>query len=67
MSWDLSADIAPVAAEIYAVSGKPYLEAVEECVVVGEKVLPTGKRIRLYHGKKFTIGRTLFTYVEKDL
>ncbi len=67
MSWDLSADIAPVAAEIYAVSGKPYLEAVEECVVVGEKVLPAGKRIRLYHGKKFTIGRTLFTYVEKDL
>ncbi len=67
MSWDLSADIAPVAAVIYAVSGKPYLEAVEECVTVDGKVLVEGKRIRLYHGRKFMIGKTLFTYVEKDI
>ena len=26
-----------------------------------------GKEVWLYHGKSFTIGRTTFTYIEKDL
>ena len=32
----------------------------------GEAIV-SGQTVRLYHGKSFTIGNTIFTYIEKDM
>ena len=66
LSWDIQSVIAPVQAEIYMHHGTPRLYALEDGVFVNGKPLTVGKGIRLYHGKSFSIGQTLFTYIEKD-
>ncbi len=67
MSWDFASDIAAVQATITNQRGKLYLTAEEEGVMVDDRPLPPESRIRLYHGRKFCIGKTTFTYVEKDI
>lgn len=67
LSWDLDSDIAPIAAEVIREHGKVFLTATDYGVVVGSRELAVDARVRLYHGKKFSIGRTTFTYVEKDV
>ena len=43
------------------------LVAMENGVYVdNDKPLPIGKEIWLHHGRRFTIGNTTFTYIEKD-
>ena len=66
MSWDYGSQIAPLQASITREKGKLYLTAEEEGVMVNDRPLAIEDKIQLYHGQKFTIGKTVFTYVEKD-
>lgn len=66
LSWDIQSIIAPVQAEIVLTHGVPRLFALEEGVFAGDKSLAVGKGYRLYHGRTFSIGKTTFTYIEKD-
>ncbi len=67
MSWDYGSKIAPVQGFISNEKDKLYLTAEEEGILVDEKPLAIGNKIQLYHGRKFTIGKTIFTYIEKDV
>lgn len=67
MSWDVNSAIAPVQAEILSSYGNIYLKPLEEGVFMDGKPLKVDKKIRLYHGTKFAIGQTIFTYVERDI
>lgn len=66
MSWDFGSKIAPKQGLISRIHGHLYLTAIEEGIIVDNKPLPINAKIALYHGKQFTIGKTLFTYIEKD-
>ena len=67
LSWDVNGTVAPLQAEIRQYRGSLRLCAIEEGVFIGDKPLPVGEEEWLYHGKRFTIGNTTFTYIEKDL
>lgn len=67
MTWDITSPIAPEQAEVKMINGYLYLTALEEGVVFDKKPLKTNVRKKLYHGTKFVIGKTTFTYLEKDL
>lgn len=67
MSWDLNGEIAPIQAEIRREGFSVFLRAVEDGVKLSNGQLEVEKEIRLYHGTKFQIGQTTFTYIEKDL
>ena len=67
MTWDLQSPIAPEQAMIQMSNGKLYLVALDDGVFFEKKPLRQNVRKRLYHGTKFLIGRTTFTYIEKDL
>ena len=66
LSWDVQSNIAPVQAEIRLIRKVPYLIALEPYVYVRGRQLKPNRKVRLYHGKQFTIGKTTFTYIEKD-
>jgi hypothetical protein len=66
LSWDVQSNIEPVKAEIRLIHKVPYLVALERGVCVGDKELAPNHRLRLTHGRSFTIGQTTFTYIEKD-
>lgn len=66
LSWDIQGDIAPIQAEIRMEHNTPYLTALEPGVYINGIPLEGNKKVRLYHGKTFTIGQTTFTYIEKD-
>lgn len=66
MTWDFRSQIAPIQAIITQEHGRLYLSAVEKGIIIEDHPLPINQKIQLYHGKKFTIGKTLFTYIEKD-
>lgn len=67
LSWDINGKAAPVQAEIRKYKRSMRLTALEEGVYVDNKPLAPEREIWLYHGRKFVIGNTTFTYVEKDL
>ncbi len=66
LSWDINSDVAPLQAQIEMIDNIPYLTAIEDGVYVKDKPLEVGQKARLYHGRSFTIGKTTFTYLEKD-
>lgn len=66
LSWDLESQIAPIQAELSYSSSVVCLRVVDGEVYKNNKLLAEGTVVPLYHGNKFTIGRTTFTYVEKD-
>lgn len=67
LSWDIESDVAPLQAEIRMRNGHPCLYACEDGVWKADDTpLEEGDSLRLYHGTKFRIGNTLFTYIEKD-
>ena len=66
LSWDIQSAIAPVQAEIRLWHKNPYLVALEQGVFINGKPVRVNRKLRLYHGKTFTIGNTTFTYIEKD-
>ena len=55
MDWDPTEGLDGVQAEVYMENDVPYY-----------KVLGTNQIIKLSHGTSFRIGRTVFTYLEKD-
>lgn len=67
MSWDINSTIAPKQAELTVIGGYVYLIPLENGVTFKGKPATIDKRIRLYHGNKFVIGQTTFTYVEHDV
>ena len=67
LSWDVNGNVSPVHAEIRPHRGSLRLTALEEGVLIGDRPLAPGEEEWLYHGRKFTIGNTTFTYIEKDL
>lgn len=66
LSWDIQSSIAPIQAEIRLMKNIPYLFALEPGVFISNKPLRINKKKRLYHGTTFVIGKTTFTYLEKD-
>jgi hypothetical protein len=66
LSWDVQSNIAPVQAEIRLIRKVPYLIALEPGVILYGRPLRTNVRVRLHHGRSFSIGHTTFTYIEKD-
>ena len=66
LSWDIQSDVAPVQAEIRFRNQRLYLKALEPGVFLNGRPARVDKKIRLYHGRTFTIGQTTFTYIEKD-
>ncbi len=66
LSWDLQSNIAPVQAEIRLRHKVPYLIPKHAGVFIKKLPLKPNIRIRLVHGRSFRIGKTTFTYVEKD-
>ena len=66
LSWDIQSNVAPIQAKIILRKKLPYLIALEPGVYIYGKPVEVNKKIRLYHGKTFTIGQTTFTYIEKD-
>ena len=66
LSWDIQSDVAPVQAKIKLIKKTPYLFAMEPGVFISGKPVRIDKKVRLYHGTTFLIGRTTFTYIEKD-
>lgn len=68
LSWDTTGVVAPVQAELRCQGDTVRLYAVEDGVYLkNSKPLEVGKSRQLYHGDSFEIGRTTFTYIEKDL
>ena len=67
LSWDLQGQVAPVHAEISMKKGVPRLVALEDGVLFSGKPLKVDKPKILHHGTTFQIGRTVFTYQEKDI
>ena len=67
LSWDLQSHVAPVHAEITMNKGVLRLKALEDGVTVGKRPLKVDRYRKLYHGTSFQIGRTVFTYQEKDI
>ena len=66
LSWDIQSEVAPVQAEIRLIKKTPYLLVMEPGVFISGKPVRVGKKVRLYHDTIFVIGRTTFTYIEKD-
>lgn len=66
LSWDLQSNIAPVQAEIRLRHKVPYLIPKHPGVFIKQLPLKPNIRIRLVHGRSFRIGKTTFTYIEKD-
>ena len=67
VTWDINSSIAPIQAKILSEHGNIYLIPLEEGVYIEDKMKKVDSKVRLYHGDKFRIGQTLFTYVEKDI
>jgi predicted component of type VI protein secretion system len=68
LSWDTTGVVAPVQAELRYQGNFVRLYALEDGVYLKDsKPLEVGKCYQLYHGDTFEIGRTTFTYLEKDL
>lgn len=67
MTWDITSPISPEQAEVTMINGDIYLVALDEGVTFNKEALKPNVKKRLYHGSKFVIGKTTFTYIEKDL
>lgn len=67
LSWDLQGNVAPVHAHLTLEKGIMRLMALEDGVLFRGKPLPVDKKVKLYHGRSFQIGNTVFTYLEKDI
>lgn len=67
MNWDDSTNIADKQVEIYLENDRPYCKALEDGTLLANgQMLQKNQTILLHHGTEFTIGNSLFTYIEKD-
>ena len=67
MSWDINSAIAPKQALLKMIGGNIYLIPQEQGVTFKGKPATIDKRHHLYHGDKFVIGQTTFSYIEHDV
>lgn len=66
MNWDDSEDISDRAVELYLENDRPYCRILDHGVTRQGRTLPKGIVVPLVHGSEFNIGKTRFTYIEKD-
>lgn len=67
LTWDINSSVAPIQAKVISEYGNIYLVPLEIGVCADGKPIKVNIRRHLYHGDKFTIGQTTFTYIEKDM
>ena len=67
MNWDDADNIADKQVEIYLENERPYCKALADGTLLANgQMLHKNQSILLTHGTEFTIGNSLFTYIEKD-
>lgn len=66
MNWDPTENICDRVVELYLENDRPYCKVVDNGVTQQGRTLPAGTTILLTHGSEFSIGKTRFTYIEKD-
>lgn len=67
MSWDINSYIAPVQLQVTLRRKGIYITPLEDGVFDDKDVaIPPEKSVLMRHGSKFRIGKTIFTYIEKD-
>jgi hypothetical protein len=67
MNWDDATNIADKQVEIYLENDRPYCKALEDGTFLSNgQMLQKNQVVLLSPGTEFTIGNTLFTYIEKD-
>lgn len=67
MNWDDAPNIAGKQVEIYLENDRPYCKALEDGTFLSNgQMLQKNQVILLTPGTEFTIGNSLFTYIEKD-
>ena len=67
MNWDDASNIADKQVEIYLENDRPYCKALEDGTFLSNgQMLQKNQVILLTPGTEFTIGNSLFTYIEKD-
>ena len=67
MNWDKSEGISERAVELYLDKNeRPILRILDDGVTQHGRNLSKGTEIVLTNGTEFTIGKTRFTYIEKD-
>lgn len=66
MNWDDSDNIADREVEVFRQNDRPFLKVIGDGVTQQGRTIPQNHTIALVNGTEFTIGKTTFTYVEKD-
>lgn len=66
MNWDSTEDISDRAVELYLENDRPYCQVLDAGVTQQGRTIPKGTTILLTQGSEFSIGKTRFTYIEKD-
>ena len=66
MNWDDSTGIGDRVVELYLKNDRPYCKVLDGGVTQQGRTIPQGVEFVLVNGTEFTIGKTNFTYIEKD-
>lgn len=66
MNWDDTPNIASRAVELYIQNDRPYCRILDKGVTQQGRTIPKDTVLLLVHGSEFSIGKTRFTYIEKD-
>lgn len=67
MNWVQDEPISDRAVELYIENDRPFLKVLDNGVTQNGRTMPKGTTIHLVHGTEFNIGKTHFTYLEKDV
>lgn len=66
MNWDSSEGIGDRVVELYLENDRPYCHVLDNGVSQQGRSIPMGTIFPMVHGTEFSIGKTRFTYIEKD-
>lgn len=66
MNWDTTEGISDRAVELYLENDRPYCKVLDAGVTQQGRTVPKGTTLLLSQGSEFSIGKTRFTYIEKD-
>ena len=66
MNWDNSEGIGDRVVELYLKNDRPYCKVLDNGVTQQGRTIPQGVEFVLVNGTEFSIGKTNFTYIEKD-
>lgn len=66
MNWDSTEGISDRAVELYLENDRPYCKVLDDGVTQQGRTVPKGTTLLLTQGSEFSIGKTRFTYIEKD-